>query len=344
MVLYRFAGEDEQGELLPPNALSDNRVSVASSSRDSIFSLSSYSKYPSGLTHGALVAYAYDPAADDKEPPDAEDRLHDPDISDQKSTLLALRGLMNVGVLVLLITGLLCLFIFYPVLSFIRNNARNLAIDGNIRINGTGQAPVLWVTMVVLGNLISHLIYSFQMPNLIDKDTPSSAKTRTGFDGQEYELVFSDEFEVDGRSFYPGDDPYWEAVDLWYGATGDVEWYDPGQVTTKNGKLRILMENVATNGLQYRSGMLQSWNKFCFTTGYIEVSVTLPGPNQDTQGYVSRTCVFMMAAAHSFAHSGLVPGRWVISRDLAIRQRRMGSGLIRELCIRRSWHLIDCPF
>jgi hypothetical protein len=30
------------------------------------------------------------------------------------------------------------------------------------------------------------------------------------------QLVFSDEFRVDGRTFYPGDDPYWEAVDLHY--------------------------------------------------------------------------------------------------------------------------------
>jgi hypothetical protein len=35
-------------------------------------------------------------------------------------------------------------------------------------------------------------------------------------DGTSYDLVFSDEFNVDGRSFYPGDDPYWEAVDLHY--------------------------------------------------------------------------------------------------------------------------------
>lgn len=125
------------------------------------------------------------------------------------------------------------------------------------------------------------------MPELIDPDTPESAKTRTGFDGEEYELVFSDEFEVEGRTFYPGDDPYWEAVDLWYGATGDLEWYDPGQVVTKGGKLQITMENVENHGLQYKSGMLQSWNKFCFTSGYIEVSVTLPGPNGDTKGYVS---------------------------------------------------------
>ena len=33
--------------------------------------------------------------------------------------------------------------------------------------------------------------------------------------------------------------------------------------------------------------MLQTWNKFCFTTGYVEVSVTLPGPDENTKGYVS---------------------------------------------------------
>jgi beta-glucanase (GH16 family) len=125
------------------------------------------------------------------------------------------------------------------------------------------------------------------MPELIDIATPDSAKTRTGFDGQQYDLVFSDEFEVENRTFYPGDDPYWEAVDLWYGATADEEWYDPKQITTKGGKLSILMENVENHGLMYRSGMLQSWNKFCFTSGYVEVSLTLPGPNELTQGYVS---------------------------------------------------------
>jgi beta-glucanase (GH16 family) len=42
------------------------------------------------------------------------------------------------------------------------------------------------------------------MPDLIDRDTPQSAMTRTGFDGQEYDLVFSDEFNTDGRTFNPG--------------------------------------------------------------------------------------------------------------------------------------------
>lgn len=86
---------------------------------------------------------------------------------------------------------------------------------------------------------------------LIDQDTPSDVytKVRCGKsffsypttnlrvnsifgeqtswqDGEtEMELVFSDEFNTDGRSFYSGDDPYWEAVDMHYWSTNDLEWY-----------------------------------------------------------------------------------------------------------------------
>lgn len=47
--------------------------------------------------------------------------------------------------------------------------------------------------------------------------------TRTSYDGSTQKLVFSDEFNTDGRSFYDGDDPYFQAVDIWYGATQDLE-------------------------------------------------------------------------------------------------------------------------
>ncbi len=57
---------------------------------------------------------------------------------------------------------------------------------------------------------------------MVDPETPREAMTKTGNDGNTYDLVFSDEFNTDGRSFYPGDDPFWEAVDLHYWATGDL--------------------------------------------------------------------------------------------------------------------------
>jgi beta-glucan synthesis-associated protein KRE6 len=59
------------------------------------------------------------------------------------------------------------------------------------------------------------------MPALIDIATPDSAKTKPSFQnpGENWQLVFSDEFNTDGRTFFPGDDPYWEAVDLHYWGT-----------------------------------------------------------------------------------------------------------------------------
>lgn len=275
MILYRLANEDEHGVLLPPRPISHNpRDSVLSSSGESVWSLSSDSKYPAGAlpSQRGLVPYVYDPTFDDKEPMDDEDALHEPDALEKVGTIFTLRGFLNIGVIIILILALLTLFIAYPVITYIRDVGRNFILDGsNINVNGTDESPPP----------------TFLMPSLVDTQTPDGAKTRTGSDGEDYVLVFSDEFNTDGRTFYPGDDPFWEAANFWYWATNDQEWYDPRQISTKDGYLHLLMENVETNGLPYRSGMLQSWNKFCFTSGYIEVSLSLPGPNEDTQGYVS---------------------------------------------------------
>ncbi|KAJ7594701.1 beta-glucan synthesis-associated [Mycena floridula] len=329
MVLYRLADEpmspsimnqSDEGVLLPPNPQFDrsgraSRSSTlsmgAASTRSSFISFSGDSKYPfmaPGMMGGAnlrdstfsavafssiqkrergLVPYEYDPAADELDPPDEEDLLHDPGSNVKlQSNVFPWRGFANISVLIIIILAILCLFIFYPVINTLRNEKKNAAIDGNIRINATGQAPVL-----------------FGLPSLIDVETTDDVKTRTGFDGNSYSLVFSDEFNTAGRTFYPGDDPFWEAADLWYGATGDIEWYDPSQVTTRDGALVITIDSadvttplgtpnstapftVAENhNLTYRSGMLQSWNKFCFSSGYIEVGIILPGPNENTQGY-----------------------------------------------------------
>ncbi|TEB26060.1 concanavalin A-like lectin/glucanase [Coprinellus micaceus] len=271
MILYRLADDPATARdtlLLPP------KTPYAAGARDSL---------------RGLVPYAYEPELDDGGPPDEEDYLHDPKEEGSfrgDKGHFPWRGVVNISVLIILILALLALFVAYPVFTYYKDAARNRLIDGNIRINATGQSPVL-----------------FGMPQLIDPDTPQSARTRTGFDGLDYELVFSDEFNVEGRTFYPGDDPFWEAVDLWYGATGDVEWYDPAQVITKDGALIITIDSVATtqsglsrgstapftvgenHNLEYRSGMVQTWNKFCFTNGYIEVSVTFPGPDENTAGY-----------------------------------------------------------
>lgn len=112
---------------------------------------------------------------------------------------------------------------------------------------------------------------------LIDPDTPKSVYKKKSATGKTLKLAFSDEFNRPNRSFFPGDDPFWEAVDIYYAATQDLEWYDPDAITTKDGFLEIEFAKFRNHDLEYRSGMLQSWNKLCFKGGLIEASISLPG-------------------------------------------------------------------
>jgi beta-glucanase (GH16 family) len=63
-------------------------------------------------------------------------------------------------------------------------------------------------------------------------------------------------------------------------ATNDMEYYDPRGASTAGGYLVLNMteqDPEENHGFNYSSGMIQTWNQFCFTGGYIEVAVNLPG-------------------------------------------------------------------
>ncbi|KAJ6557272.1 glycoside hydrolase family 16 protein [Mycena vulgaris] len=231
--------------------------------RDSVFSNSRFSNAASIVNSAALTrsnTQSVSPQLWDTDP-DIDDALHDPNRSDRSWTPFSLRGWANATALIVIVGGLIVLFAGYPVIASFSLGSSTLGAFNLGGINSTGQVPDLP-----------------GMPLLIDADTPTSAYSRTGItDKKKYNLIFSDEFNTDGRSFYPGDDPYWEAVDLHYWPTGDLEWYDPGAITTKDGKLVITMTEQPSHDLNFQSGMLQSWNKFCFTTGYVEVAISLPG-------------------------------------------------------------------
>ena len=198
-----------------------------------------------------------------------DDYMHNPgphdDIADKRTcTILSMRGFLNVLALIVIMLALIGMFGAYPIIDQITKLSGNYHGAWNLGgTNSSGQVPAIP-----------------GLPSLVDKDSPASAMHRTGFDGKSYNLVFSDEFEEDGRTFWPGDDPYWEAVDLHYWTTGDREYYDPDAVTTKNGAMEITITKEPIHGLEYRSGMVQSWNKMCFQGGYIEVKVQLPGSSQ----------------------------------------------------------------
>lgn len=230
-----------------------------------------------------------------------DDLIHDPDYQSKRSMIssysmsFSRRGMLNMGCLVVLIVGILGLFIVYPVATYTFGSVPKPLGFNLGGINASGQVPTM-------GNF-----------GLIDLDTPKEAHTRAGYlDGSDYVLVFSDEFNTDGRTFYPGDDPYWEAVDLHYWPTNNLEWYDPAAISTANGSLVITFSEQFNHDLNFQGGLVSTWNKFCFTGGIFEASVQIPGSN---------TAVGMWPAIWSMGNLGRagygasLEGMWPYSYD-----------------------------
>jgi len=132
----------------------------------------------------------------------------------------------------------------------------------------------------------------------IDIDTPEELRTtKSLIDGSTYHLVMSDEFDVPNRSFKDGSDPMWTALDKSdddanAAGGGSLHFYNSSTIsTTEDGKLQIRTGIKSTDWNHYNtqkkewvkvkknfvSGMLQGWNKFCFTGGIVEIDLTLPG-------------------------------------------------------------------
>ncbi|KAF8331869.1 beta-glucan synthesis-associated [Cantharellus anzutake] len=236
--------------------------------------------------------------------PEPDDFLHVPDPrrdhkNDRGGTILTLRGLANLGFLFFLALALLTMFAGYPLASYFISLSHKPGKLGGYNIGGinaSGQVPEIG----------GHFA-------LIDPDTPSDAQRIKAFtDGSMYDLVFSDEFNQDGRTFYPGDDPYWEAVDLNYWQTGDLEWYDPSAITTKDGSLVITLNATQSHGKDFIGGHMSSWNKFCFQEGYIEVNVSLPG-DPKVSGFWP--AVWMMGNLGRAGYGASLEGMWPYSYD-----------------------------
>lgn len=232
---------------------------------------------------------------------EADDELHDPKFGDTNKGLVrsGRRGLINLGGLICIALGVILLFIGYPVIVLVRK-----AINPHYGDTCTGWQCLQVNKIPTLKNFRS---------GLIDPDTPASAMSKkSSMTGTTWGLVFSDEFNTPNRTFYPQDDVYWEAVDLWYGVTQDLEWYDPDAITTRDGYLDIQFDAFQNHGLNYRSGMLQGWNKFCFQGGRVEVSLSLPGRG-DTPGFWA--AAWTMGNLGRPGYAATTDGMWPYSTD-----------------------------
>ncbi|ODQ77763.1 glycoside hydrolase family 16 protein [Babjeviella inositovora NRRL Y-12698] len=250
--------------------------SLSSSHRQSFFENGDVDFSP----FGGYPALAFPLHIDEKE---EDDYLHNPDpIADAEYDKnrfkydmkhLDRRSLCGLLGFIVLALGALCLFVLYPVLTY------SGVLDPWKPQSYVILSDYKYPTLAAIRTL------------LVDPDTPTEYLTRTADDGSDWNLVFSDEFNAEGRTFYEGDDQFWYAPDFNYAATKDLEWYDPDAVATANGTLQFTLDAFENHNLMYRSGMLHSWNKMCFTQGIMEVSIRLPN-----YGFVS----------------GLWPGAWTL--------------------------------
>ncbi|GMM30546.1 beta-glucan synthesis-associated protein [Martiniozyma asiatica (nom. inval.)] len=214
---------------------------------------------------GGYPASSFPLLIDEKE---EDDYLHNPDpiadAEDEKNHFwkdikaMDKRSGWSLFGLIILLLGAIALFVVLPVVSF----------------TGVADHPTI-TSYEILTDYVYPTLSAIRT-NLVDTSTPESALTRKAKDGSTWSLVFSDEFAVEGRTFYEGDDQFWYAPDFHYAATQDLEWYDPDAVTTANGTLQLRMDAFKNHNLYYRSGMLHSWNRMCFTQGIMEVSAKLP--------------------------------------------------------------------
>ncbi|GMH75222.1 hypothetical protein TrST_g4315 [Triparma strigata] len=144
----------------------------------------------------------------------------------------------------------------------------------------------LFLILLGLGaRFCSTLVYS----TFVDSDTDEAAAKKYASEG--FEIVFSDEFNTPDRQFKDGDDPTWTALDKNDYTNAALHYYKDTAISTSDGMMKIKTDfgvntfkakNEKTGAFTrknkyYTSGQVQTWNKFCFTGGIIEVSASPPG-------------------------------------------------------------------
>lgn len=152
--------------------------------------------------------------------------------------------------------------------------------------------------MVVLGVLLALLPTLCAFPHVktsihnnsqwIDPCTPKDQYTKDIPNGNHsiytgtnttYRLIFSDEFNVSNRIFESGYDSKWTAIDHRDVTNMGQHYFLPQAVQVDKGNLVITSSKPKKRykGARYVSGSVQTWNKFCFTGGFVEVRAILPG-------------------------------------------------------------------
>ena len=168
----------------------------------------------------------------------------------------------------------------------------------------------------------------------VDADSSSAAcSSASEKDGVAMTLVFSDEFETEGRTFADGHDARWTALQLAPTTTEQVNWYNASLASTHNGALHLtttaldvefpLYDSAGLTGLRhFQSAMVQTWQKFCFSEGAVEVSAKMPGRAEQPGLWPA---FWMMGNLGRAAYQASTDGIWPWTFNECVEESDAGS-------------------
>ncbi|EGZ29223.1 hypothetical protein PHYSODRAFT_246280 [Phytophthora sojae] len=194
---------------------------------------------------------------------------------------------------------------------------------------------VLAITTAVLAAVQATSEYSTKSGILpwVDPATPSDRQTYTSSRGGSWDLVMSDEFNTEGRSFEPGDDHLWTSMEKADGVNSALEIYqhnmtgtecddddtcyfyieaDTGETTLKLWNDYLSPAGYEDVTFYYKGGMVQSWNKFCIQGGMIEVRAQLPGAVTNASGNPDVATGSASVRAATIDYYPTWPGIWMM--------------------------------
>lgn len=137
------------------------------------------------------------------------------------------RGIFNISSMLLILLGLVLLILGYPIASSLKKErmeaeaaAAALAAATDTALKAKMNSTSMHFekfnmdnsnnnASVALPSLLGDLPGIGRGDALVDPETPLDKRSKTAYDGTQWSLVFSDEFNQEGRSFGPGQDPYW---------------------------------------------------------------------------------------------------------------------------------------
>lgn len=130
------------------------------------------------------------------------------------------------------------------------------------RASRTRRVSAAERSVVLVSLLVSVALVSTLVVNLVDADPPA----RPGWN-----LVWHDEFDGDTLN-----QQNWNAQDTTSPRNNELQYYTPNHIAVQQGRLRLTSDRGAYRDRLFTSAAVDTYDKFAFTYGRIEVRARLP--------------------------------------------------------------------